>query len=114
MLHLRAREAAAATGAAGRRPDAAQSRCSPSGDSEQNADAAPPVLACSPASGGACPANELALSAIRDGQPIEAVFRAEPGRTRILEATFMGKKFATGGRFANGQESPWTHKCAGS
>lgn len=57
--------------------------------------------------------NEIALSGIRDGQPIEAVFRAEAERMRIMEATFKGNKLTSGGRFANGQESPWTPKCAG-
>ena len=55
--------------------------------------------------------NEISLRGTRDGQPADAVYRAEPGRMRIMEGTVAGKKVVTGGRAANGSEMPWVYKC---
>jgi hypothetical protein len=55
--------------------------------------------------------NEISVSGMRDGKPFSSVYRAEPSRTRVLDATVDGKVEIAGGRFVNGQEFPWANKC---
>jgi hypothetical protein len=55
--------------------------------------------------------NEIVLGGMRDGEPVESVYRVEPSRARVLESTVAGRKEISGGRFVNGGETPWMNKC---
>jgi hypothetical protein len=56
--------------------------------------------------------NEISVSGSQDGKSYTAVYRVEPSRTRVLEATVDGKVEVAGGRMANGGETPWHNNCA--
>ncbi len=55
--------------------------------------------------------NEIALGGTRNGEPLDVVYRVEQRRVRALEATVAGRIEVSGGRFVNGRETPWLHKC---
>jgi hypothetical protein len=56
--------------------------------------------------------DQIALSGLRDGQPVESVYLVEPGRVRVLESTFAGRKEIVGGRFVDGgAATPWAIRC---
>jgi hypothetical protein len=56
--------------------------------------------------------NEFSLGGTRDGEPIEATWRAEQNRQIATEVTIGGKKVISGGKLTgNGREVPWTIRC---
>jgi hypothetical protein len=55
--------------------------------------------------------NEISVSGMRDGTRFDSVYRAEPGRMRVMESTVGGKKEIAGGRLVSGGEMPWYRKC---
>jgi hypothetical protein len=58
--------------------------------------------------------NTISLFGTRDGEPVESIYRVEPGRVRVMESTAGGRKEISDGRFSNsGRETPWMNKCPG-
>ena len=58
--------------------------------------------------------TEVAVAGMRDGQPIDSIWRVEGSRQIAIEVTLGGKKVISGSRYANGGEVPWLNKCDGT
>lgn len=57
--------------------------------------------------------NQITLSGVREGQPVESTYMVERDRIRVVESTVGGKKEIAGGTFtAGGGQMPWAYRCS--